>query len=92
MRWSEIVSKKEQQLKEDNFLEIYECLMKVPDKWREIGHYLRLPLATIKVIDIDHNTVAAKIEAMISEWLYSGKATWENLINALEKNWRCFDL
>ena len=59
--------------------------MKVPDKWREIGHYFRLPLATMKVIDIDNNTVAAKIEAMISGWLYSGKATWENLINALVK-------
>ena len=59
--------------------------MKVPDKWCEIGHYLHLPLATMKVIDIDNNTVAAKIEAMISGWLYSGKATWDNLINALVK-------
>ena len=87
-----MVSKKEQQLKEDDFLEIYECLMKVPDKWREIGHYFHLPLATMKVIDIDNNTVAAKIEAMISEWLYSGKATWDNLINALVKNWCYFEL
>ena len=38
-----------------------------------------------KVIDIDHTTVVAKLEAMISGWLYSGKATWDNLINALVK-------
>ena len=42
-------------------------------------------LAIIRVIDIDHTTVVAMLEAMISEWLHSGKATWENLINALEK-------
>ena len=34
---------------------------------------------------MDNNTVKAKIQAIISEWLYSGKATWENLINALVK-------
>ena len=85
MKWSEIISKKKQRLKEEDFPEIYECLIKVPDRWREIGIYLRLPPATIKVIEIDSKTVKDKIQDMISEWLYSGKATWENLINALVK-------
>ena len=85
MKWNEIISKKKQRFKEEDFPEIYECLIKVPDRWREIGIYLRLPPATIKVIEIDSKTVKDKIQDMISEWLYSGKATWENLINALVK-------
>ena len=85
MKWSEIVSKKKQKLRQEDFLEIYECLIKVPDKWRDIAIYLRLPPTTIKCIEMDNNTVKTKIQAMISEWLYSGKATWENLINTLVK-------
>ena len=34
---------------------------------------------------MDNNTVKTKIQDMISERLYSGKATWENLVNALVK-------
>ena len=85
IKWSEIVSKKKLKLKQEDFLEIYECLIKVPDKWRDIAIYLRLPPATLKCIEMDNNTAKTKIQAMISEWLYSGKATWENLIDALVK-------
>ena len=49
------------------------------------GIYLCLPQATIKEIEMDNTTVKGKIRDMISEWLYSGKATWENLVLALVK-------
>ena len=49
MNWSEIISKKKQRLKED-VPEIYECLIKVPDRWSEIE------------IEMDNNTVKDKIQ------------------------------
>jgi len=76
VKWSEIVSKKKLKLKEEDFLQVYECLSKVPDKWRQIGLYLRLPMSTIKVIVMDHATTW---EHLINALMKVGVLSHENL-------------
>ena len=51
--------------------------------WRNLGGELRITPGTLEAIDMDRRTVGDKLGAVLERWMYTGKATSDELVSAL---------
>ena len=51
--------------------------------WRNLGGELRITPGTLEAIDVDRRDSGAKLGAVLEKWMYTGKATTDDLISAL---------
>ena len=54
-------------------------------RWRMIGAFLSLSYSSLKVIERNEVGEEERMMAMVNEWLISGRATKQALIDALQR-------
>ena len=53
-------------------------------EWRNLGAELLITPGTLDAIDMDRRNVGDKLGAVLEKWMYTGKATVNQLISALD--------
>ena len=53
--------------------------------WHELGIYLEVPKHKLNNIGRENPTEARKLSEVLQYWLNNGEASWEMIIEALEK-------